>query len=268
MTLLNMPSPTHNHRIIVLHRDLFCHGEELHCHILMCIHIFSSTSGLTQHMRSGKHEFAQQPDLTMTPISSHILPKTPFSSRVPPPQTPFSYNPSCSAPTNHLQDVQPLFSDGENLDTDEHSKISSSTSSTSSSSPLSSSPALSSSALHSTTSHPSSQAHTNEDDEMDLRDNIHVEHVSSPVLHDFPMFSPSPSAPSSSPGSPHHIDLDGSDINISTPHSCSNDDDRGTAFDNSIGRQHLMEEDDIDKKGVPVTRVYHPYLNDKCSLYI
>ena len=70
-----------------------------------------------------------------------------------------------------------------------------------------------------------------------LKDNIHVDQISIPVLHDFPMFSPSLSAPSGSPGSLHHIDLDSSeaDINISTPHSHFNDDNRGTAFDNFIG---------------------------------
>ena len=258
-----MPSPAHN---IALQCDPFGHAKELCCHILTCIHISSSTSGLTQHMCSGKQEFSQQPDSTTTSIFSLILPKTPFSSHVPFLNTPFSYNPSHFASKNYLGDIQPLLSDSEDSDIDEPAKSSSFSSSTTTS--LSSSLASLSSGLHSTTSQPPSQAH--EDEQMELQDNIHVDYISSPVLHEFPMFSPSPSAPSGSPDFLHHTDLDGSemDINISTPYSHSNDDKRETVFDSSIGYQHLMEEDDIDEEGVPVTHIYHHYLNDMHSINI
>ena len=176
----------------------------------------------------------------------------------PPPQTPFSYNPSHSAPTNYLRDIQPLFSDSEDSDTDERTKSSPSSTTTSSSSSSSSSSA--GVALHPTTSWPSAQAQSNKDEET------HIDTTPSPILHDFPMFSPLPSAPSSSPGSLHQIDLDSPETGINIFHS--NDDDTGITFDDTIGCRHLMEEDDIDEEGVPVTRVYHPYLNGKCSIYI
>ena len=259
-----MPSP--NLRIINIEPS-HNRTKPLLCQVPTCRHEFTNSSGLSRHMRKGKHDF--HPWTPEEAFSAPFVHGTPFTDHIPPVKEP----PTTSIhSTNNIRPLWPLFSDLESSDTEEDYRMHNNTSlfaastllrdatfshlspslplSSSSSSSLSSSPSLSSLSLsstspspHSTTTHQASQDNDYPMGSGDIESPHFSSHTLSPIRNGIP-----DSAGVNVSGLPLPTPLhDTPTLNIGpeTPYQ----------------RHKFVKEDDFDEDSVPVTRVYHPYLN-------
>lgn len=106
-----MPSPNlHIINIKLSHNRT----KPLLCQVPTCRHEFTNSSGLSRHMRKGKHDF--HPRTPEEAFSTPFVHRTPFTDRIPPVEEP----PTTSIrSTNNICPLRPLFSDLESSDTEE-----------------------------------------------------------------------------------------------------------------------------------------------------
>ena len=255
-----MPSP--NLRIINIEPS-HNRTNPLLCQVPTCRCEFTNSSGLSRHMRKGKHDF--HPQTPEEAFSAPFVHRTPFTDRIPPVKEP----PTTSIhSTNNIRLLWPLFSDLESSDTEEDYRMHDNTSlfaastllrdatfshlspSSLLSSSLSSSPSLSSSSLsstspspHSTTTHQASQDNDYPMGSGDIKSPHFSSHTLSPICDGIP---------------------DSAGVNISrlpSPTPLCDTPTLNIGPETPYQRHKFVEEDDFDEDGVPVTRVYHPYLD-------